>query len=222
MTYFRRLKLKFGEMMRLRVAVPVVCLFLASLAFAAEDYKIDPGHSSTNFSVRHMMVSTVTGRFAGGLSGTIHYDDKDISKSVVKATIKVDSVNTDNENRDKDLRGPNFFDAEKYPDITFESQRVEKRGDSYVAIGNFTMKGVTKQIELPFTIGGRINDGKGRGRIGIQSGTTLNRQDYGLSWNRTVEGGGVVVGNEVKIDLNIEGTLVPPAAAPAGPSGGTQ
>ena len=202
--------------MRLRIAVPVVSLFFASLAFAAEDYKIDPVHSSANFSVRHMMVSTVTGRFAGGLSGTIHYDDKDISKSSVKATIKVASVNTDNENRDKDLRGPNFFDADKYPEITFESQRIEKRGENYVAIGNFTMKGVTKQIELPFTIGGRINDGKGRGRIGIQSSTALNRQDYGISWNRAVEGGGAVVGNEVKIDLNIEGTLVPSAAAAAG------
>lgn len=202
-------------MMRFKVAVAVVCLSFASLAFAAEDYKIDPAHSSANFSVRHMMVSTVTGRFAGGLSGTIHFDDKDPSKSSVKATIKVASVNTDNESRDKDLRGPNFFDADKYPEITFESQRVEKRGDTYVAIGNFTMKGVTKQIELPFAIGGRINDGKGHGRIGVQSSTTLNRQDYGLSWNRTVEGGGVVVGNEVKIDLNVEGTLVqPPAAAP--------
>jgi polyisoprenoid-binding protein YceI len=205
--------------MRFRVAVPVLSLFLASLAFAAEDYKIDPVHSSANFSVRHMMVSTVTGRFAGGVSGTIHYDDKDVSKSSVKAAIKVASVNTDNENRDKDLRGANFFDADKYPEITFESQRVEKRGNNYVAIGNFTMKGVTKQIELPFAIGGRINDGKGRGRIGIQSSTTLNRQDYGVSWNRTVEGGGVVVGNEVKIDLDVEGTLVPPATAPAG---GTQ
>jgi polyisoprenoid-binding protein YceI len=203
-------------MMRFRVAVPVVCLSLASLAFAAEDYKIDPVHSSANFSVRHMMVSTVTGRFAGGVSGTIHYDDKDPSKSSVKATIKVASVNTDNENRDKDLRGPNFFDADKYPEITFESQKVEKRGDTYVAVGNFTMKGVTKQIELPFTIGGRINDGKGHGRLGVQSSTTLNRQDYGLSWNRTVEGGGVVVGNEVKIDLNVEGTLVQPSAAAPG------
>jgi polyisoprenoid-binding protein YceI len=206
-------------MMRFRIAVPVVSLLLASLSFAAEDYKIDPVHSSANFSVRHMMVSTVTGRFAGGVSGTIHYDDKDVSKSSVKATIKVASVNTDNENRDKDLRSPNFFDADKYPEITFESQRIEKRGDSYVAIGNFTMKGVTKQIELPFTIGGRINDGKGHGRIGIQTSMTMNRQDYGVSWNRTVEGGGVVVGNEVKIDLNVEGTLVPPAAAAAG---GTQ
>ena len=206
--------------MRFRVAVPAVCLFLASLAFAAEDYKIDPGHSSANFSVRHMMVSTVTGRFAGGVSGTIHYDDKDVSKSSVKATIKVASINTDNENRDKDLRGANFFDADKYPEITFESQRVEKRGDGYVAVGNFTMKGVTKQVELPFTIGGRINDGKGHGRLGIQSNTTLNRQDYGVSWNRTVEGGGVVVGNEVKIDLNIEGTLLQLAAA--APGGGTQ
>jgi len=205
-------------MMRLRIAVPVISLFLASFAFAAEDYKIDPVHSSANFSVRHMMVSTVTGRFAGGVSGTIHYDDKDVSKSSVKATIKVASVNTDNENRDKDLRSPNFFEADKYPEITFESQRIEKRGESYVAIGNFTMKGVTKQIELPFSIGGRINDGKGRGRIGIQSSMTMNRQDYGVSWNRTVEGGGVVVGNEVKIDLNIEGTLVPAAA----PAGGTQ
>jgi len=79
---------------------------------------------------------------------------------------------------------------------------------------------VTKQVELPFTIGGRINDGKGHGRLGIQSNTTLNRQDYGVSWNRTVEGGGVVVGNEVKIDLNIEGTLRQPAAA--APGGGTQ
>src|SRR5262249_26717054 len=94
-----------------------------------------------------------------------------------------------------------------------ESQRVEKRGDNYVAVGNLTMKGVTKQVELPFSIGGRINDGKGHGRIGVQASTALNRQDYGITWNRTMDSGGVVVSNEVKIDLNVEGTLQAPAAA---------
>src|SRR5438046_3521306 len=112
-----------------RTVLLTVTLSFASFAFSAEDYKIDTGHSSANFSVRHMMVSTVTGRFAGGVTGTIHYDDKDPSKSSVKAVIKVTSINTDNENRDRDLRGPNFFDADKYPEITFESQRIEKRGD---------------------------------------------------------------------------------------------
>jgi polyisoprenoid-binding protein YceI len=199
-----------------RVAVLASGLLFGQFAFAAEDYKIDTVHSSANFSVKHMMVSTVTGRFASGVSGTIHYDDKDASKSFVKAVIKVASINTDNENRDNDLRSPNFFDATKYPEITFESQRVEKRGDNYVAVGNLTMKGVTKQVELPFSIGGRINDGKGHGRIGVQASTTLNRQDYGISWNRTMDSGGVVVSNEVKIDLNVEGTLQAPPAAPAG------
>src|SRR5205085_11657931 len=118
-------------------------------AFAADEYKIDPVHSSVTFSVRHMGISNVPGRFSD-VSGTILLDEKDLTKSSVTAVIKTASIDTNNPNRDKDLKGPNFFDTDKYPEATFKSTRIEKRGDQYVAIGNFTLKDVTKEIELPF------------------------------------------------------------------------
>src|SRR5437868_6158644 len=113
--------------------IALFALAFAVSAVAADQYTIDPAHSSATFTVRHMMISTVPGRFSG-ISGTINYDEKDITKSSVEATIKTATINTDNESRDKDLRSPNYFDVEKHPDITFKSTKVEKRGNQLVAI----------------------------------------------------------------------------------------
>lgn len=180
--------------------------FLAVAAFAlplaAQDFKIDPNHSSANFAVRHMLVSTVRGRFAGSVNGTIHYDPADLSKSSVTAVITAASINTDNQMRDNDLRSANFFEVEKYPEIKFQSTKIEKRGDSYVATGNLTIKDVTKQIELPFTI--TEADFKGRKKIGIEAGTTINRFDYHVNYDPT----GTAVSKEVKIDLDLEANQV--------------
>lgn len=189
-------------------------LALAAPALAADEYKIDPKHSSANFAVRHLMVSTVRGRFSD-VSGGIVYDEKDVSKSSVTAVIKTASLNTDEPDRDKHLRGADFFEVEQYPEITFVSKRVEKRGDKLVALGTLTMKGVAKEIELPFTVA-KVAGPRGTQVLGVQAETTLNRFDYGVQWNRLMEGGGAVVGNEVRIELNLEArTAPPPAAAPA-------
>jgi polyisoprenoid-binding protein YceI len=188
-------------------------LAASASALAADQYKIDSNHSSATFSVRHMVISNVPGRFSG-VSGTISYDDADVTKSSVEAVIKTATINTDNEFRDKDLKSANFFDVEKYPEITFKSKRVEKRGSQLVAIGTLTMKGVSKEIELPFELNKLVT---ARGTtIGVVAETKLNRQDYGVSWNRAIEGGGAVVSDEVKIALSLEARPAAPAPAVAG------
>jgi polyisoprenoid-binding protein YceI len=178
-------------------------------AFAADEYKIDPGHSSVGFNVKHMMVSTVHGRF-NDFSGQIIYDDKDISKSSVKVAIKTASVNTDNTARDNDLRGANFLDVEKFPEITFQSKSVEKKGDGYVAHGTLTIHGVAKDVDLPFTLNGPLATPRGK-VMGADAGLSINRMDYGVSWSRSLDGGGMVVSNDVKIELNVEARTTPPA-----------
>ena len=175
-------------------------------ALAADEYKIDPNHSSVNFSVTHLMVSTVNGRFTT-FEGKILYDDKDITKSSVNVTIKTASVNTDNTSRDNDLRSAGFFDAEKFPDITFQSKSVEKKGNDYVAHGSLTIKGVAKDVDLPFELKGPVDAGRMGKVMGAHAGLTVNRQDFGVS---KAPG---IVGNEIKIDLNVEAHLPPPAPA---------
>ncbi|MEO6119283.1 MAG: YceI family protein [Terriglobales bacterium] len=187
-------------------------LLLAGIALAADEYKIDPAHSAANFSVKHMLISTVHGRFAS-VSGTIIYDEKDPSKSSVEAVIKADSINTDNESRDKHLKSADFFEVEKYPEITFKSKRVEKRGNRLIAIGTLTMKGVSKDIELPFEIA-KLNTPRGA-LIGVGASTELNRQDYGVSWSRKLDNGGLAVSDTVKIELNLEARAAAPAPAAA-------
>ncbi|MCU1283731.1 MAG: protein yceI precursor [Acidobacteriales bacterium] len=205
------------------ISALVLALALSTAAFAA-DYKIDPAHSSATFNVRHMVISNVPGRFQD-VSGTINYDDADVTKSSVEATIKASSITTDNENRDKHLKSADFFDVEKFPEITFKSKKIEKRGNQLVAIGTFTMKGVSKDIELPFELS-KLNTPRGT-LIGIVAETEINRMDYGVSWNRAIEGGGAVVSEKVKIQLSLEakpagaaapaktGAAAAPAAAPA-------
>jgi polyisoprenoid-binding protein YceI len=176
-------------------------------AVAADEYKIDPNHSSVNFSVTHLMVSTVNGRFTT-FEGKVIYDDKDASKSSVSVTIKATSVNTDNTSRDNDLRSAGFFDVEKFPEITFQSKSVEKKGNDYVAHGTLTIKGVAKDVDLPFELKGPADAGKMGKVMGAHASLTVNRQDYGVS---KAPG---MVGNEVKIELNVEAHQAPPAAAP--------
>src|SRR5262249_30821701 len=130
-------------------------------AFAADEYKIDPAHSSVRFTVKHMMVSTVPGRF-GDFSGTIVYDDKDPSKSSVKVSIKSASISTDNAQRDTHLKSPDFLDVAKFPEITFLSKTVAKKGDGYVAHGTLTIRGVSKDVDLPFTLSGPVAMGNGK------------------------------------------------------------
>jgi polyisoprenoid-binding protein YceI len=175
----------------------------ASTGVAADAYTIDGNHSSIGFTVKHMVVTKVKGGF-DEFAGTILYDEKDITKSSVSVTIKTASVDTNTPKRDDDLRSPNFFDATKYPEITFTSRRVEKSGDGYTAVGDLTMHGVTKEIIIPFTIAGTVTDPMGNTRIGLSAHTSLNRQDYGISWSKKLDNGGLVAGDEVEISIEVE------------------
>ncbi len=173
---------------------------LVALPLFSQDFQIDPKHSSANFTVKHLLVSTVHGRFGGGVTGTIHLDSTDVTKSSVTAVIKADTINTDNETRDKDLRGARFFEVDKFPELKFQSTKVEKRGDGYVATGNLTIKDVTKQIELPFTL--NQAEANGKKKIGVDAETTLNRFDYHINYDPS----GTTVAKDVKIEINLEGT----------------
>jgi len=182
-----------------RLSTFLVVAFLA-LPALSQDFKIDPNHSSANFAVKHLLVSTVRGRFGGGVTGTIHLDGQDMSKSSVNADIRTDTVDTDNATRDKDLHSERFFDVEKYPEIKFQSTSVQRRGDDYVAIGNLTIKDVTKQVALPFTL--TQADVRGKKKLGIETSLTINRLDYHVNYDPT----GTTVSKEVKIDIDLEAT----------------
>ncbi|HTL59627.1 MAG TPA: YceI family protein [Candidatus Limnocylindrales bacterium] len=174
---------------------------LLSHANAADNYKIDPAHTSVGFSVRHMGVSNVKGHF-DEFAGSVVLDNGTIKEAT--ATIQVKSVNTGIEKRDNHLRTADFFEAAKYPEITFKSKRVEKSGDQTVLIGDFTMRGVTKELRVPVTVSGPIKDPQGNSRIGLEAKTTVNRKDYGMKFNAVMETGGVMVGEEVTIEINAE------------------
>lgn len=176
---------------------------VAANSVAAEKYEIDPVHSHMGFTVRHMVVARVSGKFKD-FSGAIVYDEKDVTKSSVSVNIKTASIDTENEKRDHHLRSADFFDAENYPEITFVSKKIEKRNDGYIAIGDLTIRGVTKQIELPFRILGKINDPYGNTRIGIEAGMTLNRFDYGVKWDKALDSGSLIVSEDVVLNLAVE------------------
>jgi polyisoprenoid-binding protein YceI len=168
------------------------------------DYQIDPAHSIIGFAIRHLEINWVEGRFKD-FKGTIHFDDSDITKSSVEFTAKVESIDTGVEARDKHLRTADFFDVAKYPEMTFKSTRIERKGkDAYVLYGDFTLKGVTKQVQLPFTVTGAIKDPWGNTRFGINAQTRINRRDYGINYGNAMENGGLDVGNEVTINLQLE------------------
>ena len=180
----------------------------------AGEYKIDPMHSIVGFAIRHLEINWVEGRFKD-FTGTIRYDDADMTKSAVEFTAKVESIDTGVEPRDKHLRTADFFEVEKYPEMTFKSTRVERKGkQGGVLHGDLTLKGVTRQVSLPFTITGAVKDPWGNTRFGVNAKTTINRRDYGITWGKTMEGGGLDVGNEVTINLQLE--ALKPAPKPAG------
>ncbi|HOC87961.1 MAG TPA: YceI family protein, partial [bacterium] len=177
----------------------MIVLMIGLFAFgarSAQEYTIDAAHSEVGFSVKHMVVATVRGNFTE-FSGKIMYDENDISNSSVEGVIKTASINTGNSKRDEHLRNSDFFDAANHPEILFKTKKVEKKGDGFVAIGDLTMRGVTKEVALDFEITGKITDPWGNERVGLEARGVINRQDFGISWNNALDNGGVVVSNEV-------------------------
>ena len=195
--------------MRKQHLLTIMAIAIAALTFqtasAADNYEIDSSHSSVEFSVKHMMVSNVKGTF-DTFSGTLLFDPDNIENSSVDISIDVTSVNTRNQKRDDHLRSADFFDAANHAAITFKSDKVAKKGDGYVVSGTLVMHGVSKKVDLPFVLNGPVQNPWGQTVIGIELEYKLNRKDYGLEWNKAMDNGGVVVGDEVKIEINIEAT----------------
>ena len=192
----------------------IAVLAISASAFAADPYVIDKGHSSTAFKVRHL-ISKTSGRF-NDFSGTIMLDRAKMQNSTVEFTIKTASIDTENENRDKHLRSADFFDVEKYPEITFKSTKITPAGkDKYNVTGNFTMHGVTKAITLPVEVTGFMKDAYGNQRAGFQTAITLNRKDYGIEWNKNLDEGGLLLGEDVEVSIELETVFKKPAPAPA-------
>ena len=190
---------------RLIVAVAALLLTTAfGAAQAADTYAIDPVHSSIGFSVKHMMITNVKGAF-DTFEGTIVYDAEDPSASSVQFTLEVASIDTRNQKRDDHLRSEDFFDAANHPQITFKSTRVSKKGDKWVAGGDLTIRGVSKPIELVFVVNGPLQNPWGQTVIGFDiEPLVIDRTEFGLNWNKALEAGGVIVGDDVTIELQVE------------------
>jgi polyisoprenoid-binding protein YceI len=170
---------------------------------AADQYSLDIVHSSIQFSVKHMVISNVKGTF-DKFDGVVNYDPENIANSSVEVTIDVGSINTKDEKRDEHLRSEDFLDASKHPNISFKSNKIVKKDDGYVAVGTLTIRGVSKEVELPFVVNGPITNPWGQTVIGVEVEFKLNRQDYGVKWNKTMDSGGLVVGDDIKIEINLE------------------
>jgi len=185
----------------------------ASQSVKPTEWKLDPAHSAAHFSVRHLMISNVRGEFTK-IGGSVLLNPADPTKSSVEVTIDAGSLSTREPQRDEHLRSADFFDVAKYPTLTFRSKRIEKLGEEYFKVtGDLTIHGVTK--EITFDIEGptpSVKDPWGNVRAGITGATKINRKDFGLVWNALTESGGVMVGDEVKINIEAELIQQTPAA----------
>jgi polyisoprenoid-binding protein YceI len=189
-----------------KLQIIALAIIFASLSAFSQttNWNIDKSHSHILFGVKHMVISTVTGYFRI-FDGKLVTKGDDFNNGYIEFNINTSSINTDNEQRDKHLQSPDFFDAAKYPNITFKSKYMKKLNDNeYELIGNLTMKNVTKEIKLNVEYNGTIKDPYGKTRAGFKLSGKLDRFDYGLEWSKTIETGGLVVGKEVKIDAEIE------------------
>jgi polyisoprenoid-binding protein YceI len=173
---------------------------------ALTTWKIDPAHSQAEFAIRHLMISTVKGRF-GVVNGTVVTDESDLTKSKIEASLDVASIHTHEAQRDAHLKSADFFDAEKYPAIGFRGTRITDVAadkSEFKLIGDLSIHGVTREVSLQVTSEGRGKDPWGGERAGFSAHTKIKRSEFGLTWNQALETGGFVVGDEVKITLDVE------------------
>ena len=190
---------------RIAVTAGLAAVLSLPAAAASSTWNIDPAHSSAQFSVRHLAISTVRGTFSK-ISGTVLLDESDITKSTVNVSIDVATVDTHEPDRDADLRTDKFFDVAKYPTMTFKSKKVEQVAPGKLKVtGDFTLHGVTKEVVLD--VEGPtppVKDPWGNQRAAVSASTKINRQVYGVKWNANMDNGGVVVGDDVSITLDVE------------------
>lgn len=206
-------------MMKRFLTAATTVAFLVPAFAGAETWNLDPDHTSSTFEVRHLLVSKVRGQF-GETTGTIDIDDKDLTKSKVDVTIDASSIETNNDDRDKHLRGEDFFWVEKHPKITFVSTKIVKgKGKgNYKVTGDLTMRGVSKPVTLDVTYSGQeLKTPWGNVIRGASATATINRKDWGIVWNKTFDGGGITVSDEVKLLIDAEfNRKAPEAKAEAG------
>jgi polyisoprenoid-binding protein YceI len=188
-----------------RPLIVLVVVIAAPLAASADTWQIDPVHTTVGFSVRHMTISTVRGQF-NKVAGTITANDNDPATAVIEATIDTASIDTHSPDRDSDLKSANFLDVAKYPTMTFKSKKIEAAGPGkYNVVGDLTLHGVTKEVTLAVeATGAPIKDPWGNMRAGATATTTINRKDFGLTWNKMIEAGGAVVGDAVAVEIDVE------------------
>ncbi len=191
------------------IAIALTALVTAPPLVSAAEYKVDQSHTSVTFKVSHLF-SKVAGRF-DEFEGKISFDPDNFAAAKVEGTIQAASINTNDEKRDKHLRAADFFNVEKYPTITFVSDKVtdvDKAKKTAKLHGTLTMHGVAKPIVLDVAYLGTAKDPWGNARGGFQATTTLDRQEFGINWNKTLDAGGYLVGNEVEIEINVEAFVV--------------
>ena len=196
---------------RIASAAGLATVLTLPAAAATSNWQIDPAHSAAQFAVRHMAISTVRGAFSK-VTGTMVFDDKDITKSTVEVVIDVSSIDTRQPDRDKDLKSDHFFDAANFPTITFKSKKVEQVSPGKLKVtGDLTIRGTTKEVVLD--VDGPtapIKDPWGNQRVAANATTKINRQDYGVKWNANLDNGGVVVGDDDSIVIDVELLKQPP------------
>jgi polyisoprenoid-binding protein YceI len=178
-------------------------LFAGSALAEPVEWSIDAGHARVGFSVPHMVVSDVEGQFKT-FSGKVVLDDADLTKSSVEFSVDVASIDTDNADRDKHLRSGDFFAADKHPKITFKSTKIKKAGKAYKVTGDLTIRGVTKSVTLDVTLTDPVTNPWGKEVRGVKVSGKLKRQDFGVSWNKSLDKGGVLVGDEVTLNIKLE------------------
>ena len=192
---------------RLALAATLVAVLAVPSPAATATWQIDPAHTAAGFSVRHLMIATVRGQFKG-VTGAVLWDDQDINNSTVDVTIDANTVDTGEPKRDADLKSANFFDVKNYPTITFKSTKIEKISAGKMKVtGNLTIHGVTKQVVLDVEgPSGAVKDPWGNTRVALNASTTVNRLDYGVKWNAKMDSGGMVVGDDVNVNIDLEMT----------------
>jgi polyisoprenoid-binding protein YceI len=176
---------------------------MTTAAAGTRTYKIDKAHSEAVFQVRHL-ITKVRGRFTD-FEGTIQFNAEQPEQSSVSFSINTASIDTNENDRDKHLRSADFFDADNHPTIKFQSTRVKGGGTKFDVVGNLTIRGVSKELTLPVSFLGFAKDPWGNARAGFETEVTINRKDFGLHWNAPLEAGGFLVGDEVKINLSVQG-----------------
>jgi len=165
---------------------------------------IDPAHSEIQFKVKHLVISNVSGSF-DKFNGTVYSDGNDFTNAQIDFTADVNSINTNQADRDNHLKSPDFFDAANYPELTFVSKSFQKKGETdFALLGDLTLRGTTKPLELQVEFGGVVKDPYGNTKAGFELTGKINRKDFGLHWNALTEAGGMVVSDEIKLMMNVE------------------